>query len=113
MAKVEIVASLFDEINTTFKHESVEVLEYIKTLENSPHKGKVLGTVGGVVIKELKYRNFRFYFITDGFTLKCFHQKDLVDLLLKFVRMSDKKAQQETIEEIKHILRTIGSKGFS
>jgi hypothetical protein len=36
----------------------------------------------------------------------------LTDLLLKFVRMSDKKHQQETIEEIKTILRTIGPGGF-
>ena len=68
----------------------------MKSLESSPHKGKELGTVGGFLIKELKYAGFRFYFITDGFKLKCFDQEALVDLLLRFVRMSDKKHQQET-----------------
>ena len=37
---------------------------------------------------------------------------DLKDLLIKFVRMSDKKTQQKTIDEIKAILRTFGEEGF-
>ncbi|MBS3158120.1 hypothetical protein J4206_02440 [Candidatus Woesearchaeota archaeon] len=112
MAKVEIVDSLSEEIDKKFKQESVEVLQYLKSLEASPHKGKLLGTVGGIVIKELKYKNFRFYFITDGYKLKCFSEKELTDLLLTFVRMSDKNHQQKTIDEIKHILITIGADGF-
>lgn len=112
MVKVEIVESLFLEINKKFKRESVKILEHLKSLEHSPNKGKELGTVGGLLIKELKYNGFRFYFITDGFKLKCLDQEALVDLLLRFVRMSDKKHQQEIINEIKHILRTIDPQGF-
>jgi hypothetical protein len=112
MAKVEIVLSLFEEINKKFKQRSVEVLEHLRSLENAPHKGKLLGTVGGIIIKEWRYEGFRFYFITDGFKLKCLNEEELVDVLLRFVRMSDKKAQQETINEIKYILRTIGPFGF-
>ena len=33
-------------------------------------------------------------------------------LLIKFVRMSDKKSPQKTIDEIKKILRTLGERGF-
>ena len=113
MAKVEIVESLFLEINKKFKRESVEILEHLKSLESSPQKGKLLGTVGGIIIKELKYKNFRFYFITDGFKLKCINTEELVDLLLRFVRMSDKNTQQQTISEIKYILKTIGTSGFT
>ena len=112
MAKVEIVESLLLEIYKKFKQESVEILEHLKSLEESPQKGKELGSVGGIVIKELKYKNFRFYFITDGFTLRCMDQEKLIELLFRFVRMSDKKSQQETIEKIKHILRTMGEGGF-
>ena len=113
MAKVEIVESLSVEINKIFKKESIEVLEHLKSLESSPQKGKMLGTVGGIVIKELKYNNFRFYFITDGFKLKCTNQAYLVDLLIRFVRMSDKKHQQQTIDEVKHLLVTIGPSAFT
>ena len=112
MAKVEIVASLYEQINRKFRGESVTVLQHLKSLEQNPKKGKLLGTVGGIIIKELKYNNFRFYFITDGFKLKCFDSKELVDLLLTFVRMSDKKSQQEVIEEIKRVLIVIGPAGF-
>jgi len=40
-------------------------------------------------------------------------EEKLVDLLLRFVRMSDKNHQQETIDEIKQVLRTIGAGGFT
>jgi hypothetical protein len=112
MEKVEIVESLYLEISKMFKKQSIEVLQHLKSIESSPHKGKLLGTVGGIVIKELKYEGFRFYFITDGFKLKCLDKEKLVDLLLRFVRMSDKKHQQQTINEIKHILKTVGASGF-
>ena len=73
----------------------------METLEDNPHKGKALGNVGGIVIKELRYKSFRLYFITDGEKLKVFDNDKLVDLLIRFVRMSDKKDQQKTIDEIK------------
>ena len=52
------------------------------------------------------------YFITDGFSLKCLDISSLNNLLMKFVRMSDKNSQQKTIKEIKKILQTIGYSGF-
>lgn len=113
MAKVEIARSLFEQIKAKFKAESHEVVDLLESLETSPYKGKLLGTVGGIVIKVLKYKSFRFYFITDGFKLKCLEEEKLVDLLLRFVRMSDKNHQQETIDEIRHILRIIGPSGFN
>ena len=91
MAKVEITESLLIEIEKKFKQESITILEQIKSLESNSKKGKDIGTVGGILIKELKYKSFKFYFITDGFKLKTLNETELVDLLLKFVRMSDKK----------------------
>ena len=82
------------------------------SLKESPKKGKLLGQVGGIVIKELKYKNFRFYFITGGYKLKIMDESKLVDMLIRFVRMSDKKHQQETINEIKKILTNFGPQGF-
>ena|SRR3989338_1787657 len=113
MAKVEIVRSLFEEIQKKFKGEAHEVIDLLETLENNPHKGKLLGNVGGIVIKELKYNNFRFYFIADGYKLKVMDESKLIDLLIKFVRMSDKKDQQQTINEIRKILLGLGTEGFN
>jgi len=112
MAKVEIVPSLFQEIQDKFKGEAHKIIDLLETLEKNPHKGKLLGNVGGIVIKELKYKNFRFYFITDGFKLKVMNESALIGLLIKFVRMSDKKSQQKVIEEIKGILKKLGKEGF-
>ena len=112
MAKVIITKDLEDEINRRFKGESVKIFELIYSLKENPKKGKPIGQVGGIVIKEIKYEKCRFYFVTDGFKLKLLSIQELSDLLIKFVRMSDKKTQQKTIDEIKIILKKFGQEGF-
>ena len=112
MAKIEILESLYNEIEKKFKKEAHKILDLIQSLEENPKKGKELGTIGGIIIKELKYKTFRFYFITDGYKLKFFSKEELTELLIRFVRMSDKKHQQKTINEIKEILLKIGPDGF-
>ncbi|MDP3027426.1 MAG: type II toxin-antitoxin system RelE/ParE family toxin [Nanoarchaeota archaeon] len=113
MAKVEIVAPLFEEIRKKFKAESHKIIDLMESLEENPNKGKPLGNVGGIAIKEIRYKSFRFYFITDGHKLKFFNEESLTDLLIRFVRMSDKKHQQRTINEIKKILLNFGFEGFN
>jgi len=112
MAKVIITPFLEEEINKKFKHQSIEVLSLLKSLEENPYKGKELAVIGNLIIKELKYGKYRFYFITDGHKIKVLKVSELHDLIIKFVRMSDKKDQQETIDEIKKVLRSIGEEGF-
>lgn len=112
MVEVVIVESLFEEIEKKFKKEASKVYDLIWSLKDNPNKGKLLGVVGGILIKELRYKGFRFYFITDGFKLKILGEDSLIDILMRFVRMSDKKHQQKVIDEIKFILRTVGPKGF-
>jgi len=112
MVQVTILETLKDEILKKFKEESKIIFRQMYSLEKNPSKGKSLGHVGGIVIKELRYKNFRFYFITDGYKLKIMNQEKLVDLLIRFVRMSDKKYQQQTIDEIRKILLNFGQKGF-
>src|SRR3989338_2370901 len=112
MAKVSISKTLKNEILNKFKSESKKIFKQMYSLQDNPHKGKSLGNAGGVVIKELKYKSFRFYFITDGYKLKIMEESKLIDLLIRFVRMSDKKHQQQTINEIKKILINLGVRGF-
>lgn len=112
MAKVIITKKLEEEINKKFKGQSVNIFELMYSLKENPNKGKELGQVGGILIKELRYESFRFYFITNGYKLKLLKKEELDELLVKFVRMSDKKTQQKVIEEIKEILRKFGSEGF-
>ena len=112
MAKVSISESLKNEILKKFKEESKKIFKQMYSLQDNPHKGKFLGRIGVIVIKELKYKSFRFYFITDGYKLKLMEESKLVDLLIRFVKMSNKKDQQETINQIKKILIDIGPEGF-
>ncbi len=112
MAKVEIVDSLAKEIKKKFKGETHEIISLLRTLEENPKKGKTLGVVAGILIKEIRYKSFRFYFIVEGDKLKLFDEKTLTDLLLRFVRMSDKKSQQKTIEEIRSVLHNLGPSGL-
>ena len=113
MVVIEIVESLYEEIEKTFKKRSSEVFDLIESVETSPHKGKALGHVGPIVIKELRFEGFRFYFLTDGHKLKFSDEQGLQDLLMRFVRMSDKKDQQRIIDEIRNVLEKVGFHGFT
>jgi len=112
MAKVIITKKLEEEINKIFKKESTKIFEFMYELQDNPHKGKPVGQIGGTVIKEIRYERYRFYFITDGYKIKMLQKEELNDLLIKFVRMSDKKDQQKVIDEIKRILRELGEERF-
>lgn len=112
MVRIEISIALFEEIERKFKKESVKIFDLMESLKENPKKGKLVGTVGGLVIKQIKYGSFRFFFITDGFKLKMLDEKGLVDILLRFVRMAHKNYQQKTIHEIKEVLRKVGPYGF-
>jgi hypothetical protein len=107
MARVEILPSLEKQIEKKCKSRSIVVLEFLKTLEKYPEKGKPLGVIGGILIKKIKFESFRFYFIVDAHAIKIFSDFELADLLLKFVRMSDRNMQQQTIDEIKQILKSV------
>jgi hypothetical protein len=112
MAKVIITSFLEKEVNKRLRQDAVTVFELMLELEENPKKGKPVGSVGNVQIGEIKFRKFRFYFVTDRYKVKFLSADELKDLIIKFVRMSDKKEQQETIEQIKDVLRKIGDGGF-
>ena len=112
MAKVIITERLKEEIFKKFKEESKKIFNLIFSLKENPKKGKEIGQVKGILIKEIKYEKFRFYFITNGFKIKFLEIKDLQEIVIKFVKMSTKKDQQKIVDEIKVILKKIGETGF-
>ncbi len=112
MAIVVITKTLEKEINNKFKQESVTIFSMMQELKTNPKKGHIVGVVGRILIKELKYKKFRYYFITDGYKIKFLKTEELKNLIIKFVRMSDKKTQQKVIDEIKSVLRNLGEDSF-
>ena len=107
MAKVIITKDLEKEINRIIKKESIDIFELMLTLENNPKNGKEVGNVGAIIVREIKYKKYRFYFITEGYKVKFLKIDELKDLIIKFVRMSDKNTQKKTINEIKNVLRKL------
>lgn len=112
MARVIISDSLKKAVISTFKSQSLEIFKLMKSLELHPKKGKSLSHVENVVIKELKYKKFRFYFVTDGYKLKFGTEDELTSLLIKFVKMSDQKNQKEVLKSIKETLKSLGFDTF-
>ncbi len=113
MAKVFFTEFFVKELKKKFSEgEGNSILDLLGTLEDNPLKGKELWHIGKIVIKEIRYGKFRFYFITDGYKIKFLKTDELKDLMIKFVRMSEKKDQQKTIEEIKRVLLALGDEGF-
>ena len=112
MAQIVISAVLREEIEKRFKAESVEVFSFLNTLSDNPKKGQIIGAVGNIIVKELKYKKFRFYFVADRYQIIFRKVEELKDLLIKIVRMSERKDQQQTIDDIKTVLRNLGDKGF-
>ncbi len=113
MAVVKITEQLFKEIVRTFsKKEAEKVIDKLESLEQQPNKGKTVGNVANIVVKELKYKKYRFYYVTDGRILKFGTDDDIAELLIKFVNMSEKKDQEERIEEILKILKELGFQGM-
>lgn len=105
MVKVIITSNLVKQIKRKFSNvEANKIIDLLETLKTNPSKGKRLTTVGGIDVKEIKYRKFRFYFIMKNLDIKILSREELQNLLIKFVRMSEKKDQQKTIDNIKKIL---------
>ncbi len=113
MVVVIVTPNLLKQIVKRFgKSESNKILDLLGTVEKNPNKGKQVGLIGNTVIKEIKYKSFRFYFITDYRQLKFLQIEELQDLLIKFVRMSKKNNQQFIINQMKEVLINFDFEGL-
>ncbi len=113
MAKVFFTDFFIKELSKKFsEEEGNRILDLLQTLEENPKKGKDIGNIGKIAIKEMRYNKFRFYFVTDGYKIKFLKTAELKNLIIKFVRMSEKKDQRKVIEDIKKVLRSLGEEGF-
>ena len=112
MIKIIILNSLRNEIYNTFKKDSLKIYSLIEGLKKNPKKGKILGHVGNISIRELKYKSYRFYFILDGHKLMLFSKGSISELLIRFIRMSKKNNQDKVINEIKLIIEKLGNDAF-
>ena len=87
------------------KDEYAQVKKKFQTLKKDPYKGKLLHVLGNVVLKELRWKSFRFYFLTSHNLIKIVAKTDLEKELVKFIRMSKKSDQTKVIKEVLEQLR--------
>lgn len=110
MVKIFIKDDLLKKIDKKFpKKEVGDILRFLYSLKENPYKGKKLAIIGNVLLKELKYQNFRFYFIQTSKFIKILSKEDLKNELIKFVEMSNKgPEQQKAIDRLRNKLANFG-----
>ncbi|MFT4250010.1 MAG: hypothetical protein ACMXYD_01475 [Candidatus Woesearchaeota archaeon] len=79
------------------KKEADDLFLQIYSLKENPHKGDILTNVGKLLVKELKYKKFRVYFIQSKDTLKILGEEDFRDEIVKFVALSQKGSEQQRV----------------
>jgi len=109
MIKININKSLVKEIKKKFpKSEIKKILKLFYSLEESPSKGKTLTVIGSVLIKELKFTSFRFYYLIDSnYKIILLSKEKLEELIIKIVAMSKKNNQQKIIDKLKLDLKHV------
>lgn len=112
MITIYVTNSLEKEINKRLsKKEGDDLFLQIYSLKENPHKGDTLTNIGNLLIKELKYKKFRVYFIQSKDTLKFLSEEDFKNEIIKFVAMSQKGREQQKV--INRIKSELVSKGFN
>ena len=107
MARVIITRTLKDRILKRFGGEAEMIFSKMNHLGSSPKSGKGLTSIGSLLLGEIRFRRYRFYYITDAHKVKFLSVHELEDLIIRFVEYSDKKHQQATIEKLKDVLRSV------
>ena len=106
MVIVAITKNLDKELKKRLdKNTYYEIKEVFSSLKQNPYKGDLLHVLGTVVLKEIRYKTFRFYFLTSNNLIKFIASTDLEKELIRFIKMSKKNDQQKVIDEILEKLR--------
>lgn len=108
MVIVRIDKSLINNLEKKFnKSELSDLKKQFKSLEQNPFQGDIIAVFGAVVLKEKKYKSFRFYFIHSKNILVIKDLDKLKDEIIRFIEYSKKNNQQRTIEKLKKILEQL------
>ena len=105
----ETKRKLLDEIKQSVVSQQVKWDDYLARTQKKEED--LLKEMEPVAKKRIKF-DALVAEVTDGQKLKMMNKDYLSDLLIKFVRMSDKKDQQKVIDEIRNVLLKIGEEGF-
>ncbi len=108
MVIVRIDESLIKKLEKRFnKQELKEIKNLFLSLQDNPFQGDLLYAFGNVVLKEKKYKTFRFYFVHSRKILIIKDVEELKDELVRFLEMSKKNNQQKIINKLKNMIKTL------
>ena len=110
MVIVRIDNSLIKKLEKRFnKKELKELKELFLSLQENPYQGDLLCAFGNFVLKEKKYKTFRFYFLHSRKILIIKDISKLKDEIIRFIEMSKKNDQQKVIDKLKRMMNKINS----
>jgi len=108
MVIVRIDKSLVKKLEKRFnKKELKELKKIFLSLEDNPYQGDILCAFGSLVLKEKKYKTFRFYFLHSRKILIIKDLDMLKDEIIRFIEMSKKNDQQKVIDKLKEMMRQL------
>lgn len=107
MARVIITRTLKERILKRFGGEAETIFSKMHRLGRTPKGGKALTKIGSLMLGEIRFRGYRFYYVTDAYKVKFLSVHELEDLIIRFVEYFDKKHQHKTIEKLKDALRIV------
>ena len=109
MVVVKIDESLVKKLEKRFNAKELkEIKSLFLTLQENPYQGDVLYAFGNFVLKEKKYKTFRFYFLHSRKILIIKDVEKLKDEIIRFIEMSKKNDQQKVIDRLKGMLGRLG-----
>lgn len=108
MVIVRIDETLVKKLEKSFnKKELKEIKKIFLSLQDNPYQGDLLYTFGNFVLKEKRYKTFRFYFIHSRKILIIKDIDSLKDEIIRFIEMSKKNDQQRIINKLKEMMNRI------
>ena len=108
MVVVRIDDSLVKKLEKKFKPTDLkEIKKLFFSLQENPFQGDLLYTFGSFVLKEKKYKTFRFYFIHSKTILIIKDVDKLKDEIIRFIEMSKKNDQKRVIDKLKGMLKEL------
>ncbi|MFH1409138.1 MAG: hypothetical protein ABIH34_04485 [Nanoarchaeota archaeon] len=108
MVIVRIDDSLVKKLEIRFnKKELGELKRLFLSLQDNPHQGDLLYAFGNFVLKEKKYKTFRFHFLHSRKILVIKDVQKLKDEIIRFIEMRKKNDQQQVIDKLKEMMNRI------
>lgn len=105
MVIVRIDKTLVKKLERRFnKKELKELKKIFLSLQENPYQGDLLYAFGNFVLKEKRYKTFRFYFLHSKKILLIKDVQKLKDEIIRFIEMSKKNDQQRVIDKLKEMM---------